>query len=59
MRITLPSFTILGLVLVMIFSACNKELKKYNTYSRKGSIAQRDSAAFYFYERKSYEKAAY
>jgi outer membrane protein assembly factor BamD len=52
-------FFLLGLAGLIIMSSCNKELRKYNNYARKGSIAERDSAAFYFYERESYEKAAY
>ncbi|MFK7971477.1 MAG: outer membrane protein assembly factor BamD [Bacteroidia bacterium] len=50
---------LLGLAILMVFSACSKELRTYNTYARKGTIAQRDSAAFYFYEKESYEKAAF
>ena len=48
-----------ALAVLLMLSACNKELRKYNNYARKGTIAERDSAAFYFYERESYEKAAY
>lgn len=40
-------------------SSCSKEYKKYTTYSRKGSISEKDSAAFYFYGRGDYEKASY
>ena len=52
-------FLFVGLAGLLIMGSCSKELRKYNTYARKGSIQERDSAAFYFYERESYEKAGY
>lgn len=52
-------FFFAALAALMTLSACNKELRKFNKMARSENIAQRDSAAFYFYERKSYEKSAY
>lgn len=50
----------LSIIIVGIgLQSCSKEYKKYNTWTRKGSISQKDSAAFYFYHRGDYEKAAY
>ncbi|MEM7655670.1 MAG: outer membrane protein assembly factor BamD [Bacteroidota bacterium] len=40
-------------------ASCSKEYKKYSTWSRKGSISEKDSAAFFFYQRGDYEKAAF
>ena len=50
------------LLLPLIFGlmACGQEYKKYTQYSRKGTIAQKDSAAMYFYEvKKDYDKAGF
>lgn len=48
------------LILAALVSAgCGKELRTYTKWSRNGDLNQRDSAAFYFYEKKNYEKAAY
>lgn len=50
----------LGLLIgLFVFSSCSKEYSKYNQWSRKGTLSQKDSAAFYFYERGDYEKASY
>lgn len=48
-----------SLIALLTFSSCSKEYKKYSQWSRKGTISQRDSAAFYFYKNEDYEKAAY
>lgn len=51
----------IGLVLLfvgLIAGGCSKEYRKYNTYSRKGSLSERDSAAFFFYREGNYEKAS-
>ena len=47
------------LVLGSGLQSCSKEYKKYSTWTRKGSVSQKDSAAFYFYNRGDYEKASY
>lgn len=39
--------------------ACSPEFKQYTQWSRKGTISQKDSAAFYFYNRGDYEKASF
>lgn len=44
---------------LLLWSGCSKEYQKYNQWSRKGTLAQKDSAAFYFYEREDYEKASF
>ncbi len=51
--------TALLLLATVMLAGCSKELRKYNQWSRKGTLAQKDSAAFYFYERGDYEKAGY
>ena len=50
---------IIAVILLAFFSGCSKEYKKNLQWSRKGSTAQKDSAAFFFYERGDYDKAAY
>lgn len=48
------------LPLMIGLMACNKDLKKHVQYSRKGTIAEKDSAAMFFYtERKDYDKAGF
>ncbi|MDX1908997.1 MAG: outer membrane protein assembly factor BamD [Bacteroidia bacterium] len=52
------------LISVLILSAaglwgCSKEFRQYTSWSNKGSLAEKDSAAFFFLGRKDYEKAAY
>ncbi len=50
---------VLGSVIVSTFLfSCSKDLRKYRKYSIRGTIAQQDSAAFFFYNREDYEKAA-
>lgn len=39
--------------------SCSKKVRKYKKYQVKGSVAQRDSAAFFFYERGDYDRAGY
>jgi len=41
-----------------LFFSCSKEVRKYRKYSLKGTVAQQDSAAFFFYNREDYEKSA-
>ncbi len=43
----------------LLLSGCSAEYRQYNKWSRKGTLAQKDSAAFFFYEKEDYEKAAY
>jgi outer membrane protein assembly factor BamD len=46
----------------LLLTSCGPEakvVKRMNNYIKKGSIAQRDSAAFYFYNKKNYEKASF
>lgn len=38
--------------------SCSKELRTMNKYGTKGSIAQKDTAAMFFMNRKDYDKAA-
>ncbi|MEL6676384.1 MAG: outer membrane protein assembly factor BamD [Bacteroidota bacterium] len=58
MRRTLFTYITLGVVL-MAGMACSADYKKYTAWSRKGTIAEKDSAAYYFYNREDYEKAAF
>lgn len=51
-------FFILSLLALLVGTACSPEYRQYSQWSRKGSISEKDSAAFYFYERGDYEKAA-
>lgn len=51
----LLALSIAGLAL----GSCAPEYKQFSRWSRKGSIAEKDSAAFYFFERKDYERAAF
>ncbi len=44
---------------LLIGMGCAKELTKYNQWSRKGTLAEKDSAAFFFFERGDYEKASF
>ena len=39
--------------------SCSKELRQNRKYSLKGGVAEKDSAAFFFYNRGDYEKAAF
>ena len=43
----------------LLASGCSAEYRQYNKWSRKGTLAQKDSAAFFFYEQGDYEKAAF
>ncbi|WNJ20827.1 outer membrane protein assembly factor BamD [Pontibacter sp. G13] len=51
------SFAI-GLMACMSLASCSKEFRQYSQWSRKGTTSEKDSAAFYFYERGDYEKAS-
>ncbi|MDX2249795.1 MAG: outer membrane protein assembly factor BamD [Bacteroidia bacterium] len=48
-----------SLVCMVILTSCSKEYKKYSQWSRKGTVSEKDSAAFYFYRQGDYEKAAF
>ena len=43
----------------LLFGACNKDVRLYRKYSVKGTVAQRDSAAYFFYKREDWGKAAF
>lgn len=47
------------ILLAMGMTSCAPELRKYNQWSRKGTLAEKDSAAFFFYERGDYDKASF
>jgi outer membrane protein assembly factor BamD len=49
---------LVGLVLLLL-QGCSAEYRQYNKWSRKGTLAQKDSAAFFYYEQGDYEKAAF
>lgn len=55
------NLTFIGLVflITLLGSGCSKEYKQYTKWSRKGTITQKDSAAFFFYEKKDYDKASF
>lgn len=50
---------LLGSIFLFIAFGCSKEYRKYRKYSTKGTIDQRDSAAYYFFEKEDYEKAGF
>ncbi len=52
------------LIVIALFAgsfgiSCNKEVRQNRKLSVKGGVAEKDSAAFFFYERGDYEKAAF
>lgn len=50
----------ISLILIMaglVISSCTSERKKMRRYSLKGTILQKDTAAYYYYENEQYEKA--
>jgi outer membrane protein assembly factor BamD len=49
----------LAIAALLLFASCNKEYRTYAKYSRKGSISEKDSAAFFYYRNGDYEKASY
>ena len=51
-------FFLIALLAGLVATGCSTEYRQYSQWSRKGSISEKDSAAFYFYERGDYEKAA-
>jgi outer membrane protein assembly factor BamD len=53
------AFIITGLLAALLLGACSKEYRNFSTLSRKGNLAEKDSAAFFFYKRGDYEKASY
>ncbi|MEM6767153.1 MAG: outer membrane protein assembly factor BamD [Bacteroidota bacterium] len=51
---------LLSCVLVGLLSvSCSKETRKFRKYSTKGDISQKDSAAFYFYNKGDYDKSGF
>lgn len=61
MRKTLVILLILSTALGLL-SSCGTEAqlrKRMNNYVKKGTIEEKDSAAYYFYKNESYEKAAF
>ena len=38
-------------------ASCSSERKKMRKYTLKGTLAQKDTAAYYYYENEQYEKA--
>lgn len=46
-------------ILAGVFLSCSKESRLYRKYTLKGTVSQRDSAAFYYYENEDYSKAAF
>lgn len=56
--LSMNRWILLGVIAAsLLASACSEELKKNLAATRKGSIAERDSAAFFFYQRGDYERA--
>ena len=51
--------SIIGIFIWLTMASCSKEYKKYSQWSRKGTISQKDSAAFFFYKQGEYDKASY
>lgn len=47
------------LLLIGMLASCAPELKKYNQYSRKGTLSEKDSAAFYFFRQGDCDKSSY
>lgn len=52
-------FLLLAGMCLLLSVGCSSEYRQYNKWSRKGTLAQKDSAAFFFYEQKDYERAAF
>lgn len=52
----LISVCVIGMALLL---ACSTEKQTMNKYARKGNVSERDTAAFYFYEKGDYEKASF
>lgn len=51
---------LIGSLLALAYlSGCSKVYKQNVKWSRKGTISQKDSAAFYFYNRGDFEKASF
>lgn len=45
--------------LVVVLASCSAAVRTNNKYIKNGTIAEKDSAAFFFYKRGDYEKAAF
>jgi outer membrane protein assembly factor BamD len=45
--------------IVLLGTSCSKEFRQNVKYVNKGTFAQKDSAAFFFYNRGDYEKASF
>ncbi len=58
MKATLQHLSLLA-GLVVLLAACNPELQQYSQYARKGTISEKDSAAFYYYRQGDCDKASY
>lgn len=54
----LVGVSVLFILIGLLGGGCSQEYRTYNNYSRKGSLSERDSAAFFFYRQGNYEKAA-
>jgi len=61
MRKTLLIIISISAMLVLISScgSTGKTRKRMNGYIKKGTVSQKDSAAFYFFEQESYDKASF
>ena len=53
----LTSILTILVLAVLMFASCSAERKQMRKYTLKGTIAQKDSAAYYYYNRGEYEKA--
>ncbi len=49
----------MALIALAALASCSPELKKYNQYSRKGNLVEKDSAAFYYFRQGDCDKASY
>ncbi|MEM8901497.1 MAG: outer membrane protein assembly factor BamD [Bacteroidota bacterium] len=54
-----PLLLLSCVVVGLLSTSCSKDMRKFRKYSTKGDIAQKDSAAFFFYERGTYDKAGF
>ncbi|MBX7243300.1 MAG: outer membrane protein assembly factor BamD [Bacteroidia bacterium] len=60
MKIRLKSsgFYFFVVILMTGLLSCSKEVRVMNKYAKKGTIAQKDSAAAFFYKRKDWDKSS-
>ncbi|MCI4667144.1 MAG: outer membrane protein assembly factor BamD [Bacteroidia bacterium] len=47
------------LMALLMLASCNEQYRTYSQYSRKGTLSQKDSAAFFFYKNGDYERASF